>query len=124
MGMLALILGAAIATHVPVPVEIWTAGDYGDVQRLSGAVRKAFQKSSRFSLSAGNKPGTVYVTVPIDPHISHQVGGRTAITASIGVAYSPGNASPKFLEVVKCWDGEMSKCGDQAVAFVARHISE
>ena len=122
MGAPAIILGAIIAANSSVPVEIWTSGDTGLVQRLSDAIRESFEKSPKFSLSYGQKPGTIYVTVPVEA-TTHPVGSRIAISASIGFARAPPNAPQEFVRAVQCWDDDMSACGNGAVALVSRQIN-
>jgi hypothetical protein len=119
MGASVLFLAAIIAANAPVPVEIWTGGDIGTVQRLSDSVRQAFQNSQKFSLSYGQKTGTIYVTVPVEIKM-RPVGGRIAITASIGFAHAPPNAPQELVGTVNCWDDDMSACGQGAVALAAK----
>jgi hypothetical protein len=117
--MILILFSAAMAANTPIPIEIWTAGDTVLVQRLSDAVRQAFQNAPQFNLSFCQKPGTIYVTVPLEANM-RPAGGRIAVSASIGIAHAPPNAPQEIVGDVDCWDDDMSACGQGAVALAAK----
>jgi hypothetical protein len=122
-----LLIAATAALMPPdseavTPVEIWTAGDTGLVQNLSVAVTKAFAANPRFSLSFGNKPGTIYVTVPIEA-LAGPLGNRVRVSASIGIAHAPPNAHQELVGNVSCWEDDMTACGQGAVALALKQVN-
>ena len=113
-------LGASLAS--PTPVEVWTGGDDGLTQRLTDAISTTFEHSPEFAMSAGQKPGTLYVSIVT--HVTwEQVGPRTRITAPIEITYSPPNAKPvhdlhgSSAIRLTCWEDDLSGCAKTVTEF-------
>ena len=120
MYLHAMFLGPVMAAITAIPVEVWTAAEHsGQAQKLQVAIERAFQDSALFTLSSEERPGTLYVTFPLQMD-SRDKGGRTEITVSVGIAHAPPNAPEEIVGQVKCWDDDMSACGLGAVALAAK----
>lgn len=124
MGLPAMLLGAMVAANSPVPIELWKTVDTGEVNRLADAIERAFGQSAQFSLSSGQKPGTIYLSLLFVISMRAEVGDSTFISASIGIAHAPPSAPQEARGQVQCRDDDMAACGAEAVAFVTKRINQ
>ncbi|HWA91968.1 MAG TPA: hypothetical protein VG889_18150 [Rhizomicrobium sp.] len=99
---------ACVAQPLPrTPVEVWRGGDDGLTSRFGDAVNEAFRASSTFTLSYGNKPGTLIVTIPTN--VSWKpIGTRTQVTYAVTFA-TPDQRSLGS-STGTCFDDALSDC--------------
>jgi hypothetical protein len=122
MPLPAIILSAVVAANSPTPVEVWGAEHFADINYLREAIDHAVERSSYFSRSFGQKPGTLYIMLPQSLD-RRSVGKRTAISAVIGFTHAPPNAPIEYEGTVRCWEDDMTACGDGTVALASGKVS-
>jgi hypothetical protein len=93
-----------------IPIEIWRGGDDGATIKFSEAIKAALAASHEFVLSHGNKPGTIFVTIPTNVRW-RQVGEREEISYVIELMQKSPRRTERFSG--SCWLDELVVCADQ-----------
>jgi len=103
---------AASASPKFTLVEVWCGGDDGLTTKLRDTLEDAFKSSSDFRLSAGEKPGTLTVTIPSNVEWK-LVGKRTQVFYTVKFA----SADNQHLgsSAGSCWEDSLSKCASKIV---------
>jgi hypothetical protein len=105
----------------PRPVEVWCRGDDGLTLRLRDALERAFTATPEFTLSHGNQPRTLVVTIPT--HVRwKQFGKRLHVYYSVEYASTDGHAVET--RTGSCWDDALAKCASQIVKYAAVVLSK
>jgi hypothetical protein len=106
-----LALGASASPKYR-PVEVWCVGDDGLTTRLRDTLEDAFKSSSDFRLSAGEKPGTLTVTITsnVDWKL---VGKRTQVFYT--VKFSSADNPQLGSSAGSCWEDSLSKCASNII---------
>lgn len=97
----------------PVPIEIWRGGDDGLTVRLRDAIEAAFRAAEDFSLSSGNSPGTLIVTVPSNV-AWRRIGERAEIVYL--VRFSDGASRSLGTRTGTCGEDQLRECAAQVLA--------
>jgi hypothetical protein len=91
----------------PVPVAVLCNGDDGLTARLCDQVKKAFGKSSEFTLQVAHRSGFLIVRIQTNVRWKKD-GNRTKAIYSVEVAIKDG----KNLGTIEgsCWEGDLGVC--------------
>ena len=93
-------------------VEVWWVGDDALTTKLRDALENAFKTSSDFRLSAGEKPGTLTVTIPSNVEWK-RVGKRTQVFYT--VKFSSADNRHLGSSAGSCCDDSLSKCASKII---------
>jgi hypothetical protein len=111
-----LVAWASASSQVPpTPVEVRCDGDDGLTNRLREALENAFQSSSDFRLSSGEKPATLVVTIPTNVMWTKakRADKRTKVVYKVEFASADDKAISESTGT--CWDDALRKCADRIV---------
>jgi hypothetical protein len=99
----------------PTPVEVRCDGDDGLTNRLRKALENAFQSSSDFRLSSGEKPATLVVTIPTNVvwQQAKLADKRTQVLYRVEFASADDKTISK--STGSCWDDGLTECADRIV---------
>jgi len=106
-----LALGASASPKYTL-VEVWCGGDDGLTTKLRDTLENAFKSSSDFRLSAGEKPGTLTVTIPSNVEWK-LVGKRTQVLYT--VKFSSADNRHLGSSAGSCWEDSLSKCASKII---------
>jgi hypothetical protein len=115
-ALAAFLIVAACATSASAAtatlVEVWTVGDDGYTLRLRDAMEAAFRSSPDFTLSGGQKPGTLVVQIPTNVAWKN-VGRRTKVLYN--VEFKAVDGTKISADTGSCWDNSFAKCAAHIV---------
>ncbi len=103
--------GASASPKITL-VEVWCDGDDGLTTKLRDTLENAFKSSSDFRLSAGEKQGTLTVTIPSNVEWK-LVGKRTQVFYT--VKFASANNQQLGSCAGSCWEDSLSKCASKIV---------
>lgn len=111
--LIAVACGSRSVFASPIPVEVWRGGDDGLTIKLVEALKIAVRASPDFTLSTGERPGSLIVTIPTNVHWK-QVDGRIQVLYKVEFTSTDGRKLGNGAG--SCWDSALSNCAAHILA--------